>query len=130
MVMVLFENERNAVQENALAFSTLGVDRMRLLSASDLVPSMQSILDRLVAPLPTSHAVICISERWRAVLPSVQIGFSRRSSSPTSTPAALENTSANWPIAAADFLLSAMLRRWPSRCRRSPEAASTSSASP
>src|SRR5208282_3348733 len=26
MVMVLFENERNAVQENALAFSTLGVD--------------------------------------------------------------------------------------------------------
>ncbi len=70
MVMVLFENERNAVQENALAFSTLGVDPMRLLSSSDLVPSMQSILDRLVAPLPTSHAVICISERWRAVLPS------------------------------------------------------------
>ncbi len=76
MVMVLFENERNAVQENALAFSTLGVDRMRLLSSSDLVPSMQVILDRLVAPLPTSHAVICISERWRAVLPSVQLGFS------------------------------------------------------
>jgi diguanylate cyclase (GGDEF)-like protein len=76
MVMVLFENERNAVQENALAFSTLGVDPMRLLSAPDLGPSMQSILDRLVAPLPTSRAVICISERWRAVLPSVQIGFS------------------------------------------------------
>ena len=34
MVMVLFENERNAVQENALAFSTLGVDRMRLLSST------------------------------------------------------------------------------------------------
>jgi hypothetical protein len=32
MVMVLFENERNAVQENALAFSTLGVDPRRLLS--------------------------------------------------------------------------------------------------
>ena len=76
MVMVLFESERNAVQENALAFSTLGVDPMRLLSAGDLVPSMQSILDRLVAPLPTSRAVICISERWRAVLPSVQMGFS------------------------------------------------------
>jgi diguanylate cyclase (GGDEF)-like protein len=75
MVMVFFENERNAVQENALAFSTLGVDPMRLLSANDLVPSMQSILDRLVAPLPTSRAVICISERWRAVLPSVQLGF-------------------------------------------------------
>jgi diguanylate cyclase (GGDEF)-like protein len=76
MVMVLFENERNAVQENALAFSTLGVDPMRLLSAGDLVPSMRSILDRLVAPLPTGRAVICISERWRAVLPSVQLGFS------------------------------------------------------
>jgi diguanylate cyclase (GGDEF)-like protein len=76
MVMVLFENERNAVQENALAFSTLGVDPMRLLSAEDLVPSLQSILDRLVAPLPTTRAVICISERWRAILPSVQRGFS------------------------------------------------------
>ncbi len=76
MVMVLFENERNAVQENALAFSTLGVDPMRLLSAEDLVPSLQNILDRLVAPLPTTRAVICISERWRAILPSVQRGFS------------------------------------------------------
>jgi diguanylate cyclase (GGDEF)-like protein len=76
MVMVLSENERNAVQENALAFSTLGVDPMRLLSAEDLVPSLQSILDRLVAPLPTHRAIICISERWRAVLPSVQRGFS------------------------------------------------------
>jgi diguanylate cyclase (GGDEF)-like protein len=76
MVMVLFENERNAVQENALAFSTLGVAPMRLLSAADLVPSMQNILSRLVGPLPTNRALISISERWRAVLPSVQLGFS------------------------------------------------------
>ncbi len=76
MVMVLFENERDAVQENALAFSTLGVDATRLLSAEDLTPAMQSILDRLVAPLPADRAVICISERWRATLPSVQRGFS------------------------------------------------------
>jgi diguanylate cyclase (GGDEF)-like protein len=76
MVMALFENERNAVQENALAFSTLGVDSRRLLSAEDLVPSMQNVLDRLIAPLPTSRAVICISERWRTVLPSVQRGYS------------------------------------------------------
>src|SRR5437867_3513172 len=76
MVMVLAETERNAVQENALAFSTLGVDPTRLLSAEDLVPSMQSILDRLIAPLPAGGAVMCISERWRAVLPSVQRGFS------------------------------------------------------
>lgn len=76
MVMVLFENERNAVQENALAFSTLGVDSSRVLSAEELTPHMQSILDRLVAPLPTGRALICITERWRATLPSVQKGFS------------------------------------------------------
>lgn len=76
MMMVLFENERNAVQENALAFSTLGADPTRLSSADDLVPSMQSILDRMLLPLPTTRAVICIGDKWRAVLPSVQRGFS------------------------------------------------------
>ncbi len=76
MVMVLAETERNAVQENALAFSTLGVDPTRLLTSEDLTPSMQSVLDRLVAPLPSRGAVICISQRWRTVLPSVQRGFS------------------------------------------------------
>jgi diguanylate cyclase (GGDEF)-like protein len=76
MVMVLFENQRNAVQENALAFSTLGMDPRRLLSARDLVPSMQSFLDRLVAGLPTRRAVVFISEPWRGTLPSVQRGFS------------------------------------------------------
>ena len=76
MVMVLFEDERNAVQQNALAFSTLGVDPTRLLAAEDLVPSMQSVLDRLISPLPTGRAVICVSERWRTILPSVQRGFS------------------------------------------------------
>jgi len=75
MVMVLFETERNAVQENALAFSTLGVNPTKLLTAEELAPSMQNVLDRLVAPLPAGRAVICISERWRTVLPSVQRGF-------------------------------------------------------
>src|SRR5207245_10077404 len=72
MVMVLFENARNAVQENALAFSTLGVHPTRWLSAEDLVPSYQSSLDRLAAPLPTRTALIYISERWRAVIPPIQ----------------------------------------------------------
>ena len=76
MVMVLFENERNAVQENALAFSTLGVDPNRVHDARELVPSMTSILDRLVAPLPQRRAIIYMSQQWRAVLPSVQRGFS------------------------------------------------------
>src|SRR5437868_1634653 len=76
MVMVLFENERDAVQENTLAFSKLGVDPMRVLGARDLVPSMTSILERLVDPLPTRRAIVYISEEWRSVLPSVQRGFS------------------------------------------------------
>ena len=76
MVMVLFENERNAVQENTLALSTLGVDPRRLLSADDLLPSMQSALDRLAGALSTRRAVIYISERWRSLLPSVELGFS------------------------------------------------------
>ena len=77
MVMVLFENERNAVQENALAFSTLGVDPRRLFSASDLVPSLQTFVERLVAPLPTRRAVFFVSQQWRGTLPSVQKGMLR-----------------------------------------------------
>jgi diguanylate cyclase (GGDEF)-like protein len=76
MVMVLFENERNAVQENTLALSTLGVDPRRLLSADDLLPSMQSALDRLAGALSARRAVIYIAERWRGLLPSVERGFS------------------------------------------------------
>jgi diguanylate cyclase (GGDEF)-like protein len=76
MIMVLFENERNAVQENTLALSTLGADPRRLLSAEDLLPSMESALERLSGALSTGRAVIYISERWRGLLPSVQRGFS------------------------------------------------------
>ena len=76
MVMVLFENQRNAVQENSLALSTLGVDPRRLLSAGDLVPNMQAALERLMSALPMRRAAICIAERWRSLLPSVQHGFS------------------------------------------------------
>lgn len=76
MVMVLFENQRNAVQENTLALSTLGVDPGRLLHADDLVPNMQAALERLRGALPMDCAAIVISERWRRLLPSVQQGFS------------------------------------------------------
>jgi diguanylate cyclase (GGDEF)-like protein len=75
MVMVLFENQRNAVQENTLALSTLGVDPRRLLFADDLVPSMQAALERLRSALPMNRAAIFIAERWRGLLPSVQQGF-------------------------------------------------------
>ncbi|HUO13831.1 MAG TPA: diguanylate cyclase [Verrucomicrobiae bacterium] len=76
MVMVLFENQRNAVLENTLALSTLGVDPSRLLFAEDLIPSMQAALDRLMSAVPARRAAICITERWRGLLPSVQRGFS------------------------------------------------------
>jgi diguanylate cyclase (GGDEF)-like protein len=75
MVMVLFENQRNAVQENTLALSTLGVDARRLLFANDLVPSMQAALERLMSAVPMDRAAIFITERWRGLLPSVQHGF-------------------------------------------------------
>src|SRR5450755_1952236 len=76
MVMVLFENERNAVQENALAFSSLGVDPRRLFSATELDPSLQAFVDRLVSPLPSRRAVFFVSQQWRGTVPSVQKGFS------------------------------------------------------
>jgi len=75
MVMVLFENQRNAVQENTLALSTLGVDPRRLLLAEDLVPSMQAALYRLCTAVNMHRATILVSERWRGLLPSVQQGF-------------------------------------------------------
>lgn len=75
MVMVLFENQRNAVQENTLALSTLGVDPRRLLFAEDLIPSMQGALERLRTALPMDCAAIVINERWRGLLPSVQQNF-------------------------------------------------------
>src|SRR4029077_19008705 len=75
MVMVLFENQRNAVQENTLALSTLGADPRRLRFAEDLVPNMQAALERLRTALPIDCVAIVISEPWRGLLPSVQQNF-------------------------------------------------------
>ncbi len=88
MVMVLFENQRNAVQENTLALSTIGADPRRLLFAEDLVPNMQAALERLRTALPIDRAAIVISERWRGLLPSVQENF------PSGFVEALETTGA------------------------------------
>src|SRR5271170_7775540 len=76
MVMVLFENQRNSLQENTLALSTLGADPRRLLAAGDLNPNMQAALERLVSALSMPRAAICVAQRWRGLLPSVQHGFS------------------------------------------------------
>ena len=74
MVMVLFENQRNAVQENTLALSTLGVDPRRLLFAHELVPNMQAALERLRVPCRGPRRLFR-SPKWRGPLPSVQKGF-------------------------------------------------------
>lgn len=76
MLMVLFENERRAVQENALAFSTLEVDTSTLLTPEELRPGMEKILNRLARLVPAARACLLINERWRAVLPSAHAGFS------------------------------------------------------
>ena len=75
MVMVLFEMERNAVQESTLALSTLGVDPRQLLGSEDLVPNMESALGRLMTALARPSAAIYVHRRWRHLLPSVEHGF-------------------------------------------------------
>ncbi len=75
-IIVLFETERRAVQENALAFSTLDVETSGLLSPAELAPSLKRLLERLGGLLHCDQAAICIAERWRAILPSVQREFS------------------------------------------------------
>jgi diguanylate cyclase (GGDEF)-like protein len=75
MVVVLFEQERRVVQENALAFSTLGVDPGMVLSRSEVAPGLERLLERLVRLLRVEQAAMCVAERWRTVLPSVSHGF-------------------------------------------------------
>ena len=76
MVIVLFEIERRSVQENTLAFSTLGVDAGKLLDADQLVPHMDAVLGRLLAAVSAKSAMLCAADRWKDVVPSVQRGFS------------------------------------------------------
>jgi len=74
-VIVLYEHERRAVQDNTLYFSTLDVDSSHLVPASELTPSMQRMLERLAKLLHVEQAAVCVAEQWRVTLPSVSIGF-------------------------------------------------------
>ena len=76
MVMVLFENERNAVQENALALLHAGRRSAAAAVRRRPGPQHASRAGPLANALPMRCAAICITERWRGVLPSVQRGFS------------------------------------------------------
>ncbi|HEU5452075.1 MAG TPA: GAF domain-containing protein, partial [Terriglobales bacterium] len=75
MVIVLFDNERRIVQENALAFSTLDVDSTHLLTPPEIAPALRKLLDRMMRVIRVDQAATCIAERWRTTLPSVTIGL-------------------------------------------------------
>ena len=74
-VIVLYEQERRAVQDNTLYFSTLDVDKTRLISASQVAPALERMLERLAKLMRMNQAAICIAEPWRQSLPSVTRGL-------------------------------------------------------
>ncbi|MGZ5154755.1 MAG: GAF domain-containing protein, partial [Burkholderiales bacterium] len=75
MVVVLFDDERRVIQDNALAFSSLDVDPTMPLTRDQIQPSIEQLLGRMMAVLKFEQAVLYISEPWRGSLPSVQRGF-------------------------------------------------------
>jgi diguanylate cyclase (GGDEF)-like protein len=75
MVVVLFDDERRVIQDNALAFSSLDVDPTMPLTRDQIRPSIENLLGRLMDVLRMEQAVLYISEPWRGSLPSVARGF-------------------------------------------------------
>jgi transcriptional regulator with GAF, ATPase, and Fis domain len=75
MVMVLFENERNAVQENALAFSTWASIRAVCSRHRTWSPSLQTFVERLVAPLPSHRASFLFRKHGAARCPRCRRDF-------------------------------------------------------
>jgi len=75
MLVVLFDDERQVIQDNALAFSSLDVDPTTPLTRDQIKPSIDKLLGRLMGVLRMQQAVLYISEPWRGSLPSVARGF-------------------------------------------------------
>src|SRR5512140_2145725 len=63
MVIVLFDNERRIVQENALAFSTLDVDSTHLLTPPEIAPAPRKLLDRMMRSIRVHQAATCLAVR-------------------------------------------------------------------
>ena len=76
MVVVLFDDERRAIQDNTLAFSSLDVDPTTPLTREQIQPSIEHLLDRLMGVLHIQQAVLYVSEPWRSSVPCVARGFS------------------------------------------------------
>ncbi len=75
MVVILFESDRQVIQENALAFSTLDVDTARLLTPADLVPGVTRVLRRFMELAHSEQGGICFADDWPGTLPNVNQGI-------------------------------------------------------
>jgi diguanylate cyclase (GGDEF)-like protein len=71
MVVVLFEDDRRLVQENALALSSIGIAHNQMLAPAEVAPRLESILDRVMALAHAERGAIAISSSWRSTLPVV-----------------------------------------------------------
>lgn len=73
-VVILFESDRQVIQDNALAFSTLDVDTTRLLTPADLMPGMTRVLRRFMELAHSEQSAICFAADWPGTLPNVNEG--------------------------------------------------------
>ncbi len=71
MVMVQNETERRSLQENLLAFSSLGSGTKQGAGA-EVAPALRALLDRLGALFRSPRAALCIAGPYRDTLPSLQ----------------------------------------------------------
>src|SRR5207248_5886339 len=78
VVLVVFEKERRAVEENLLGFSSLEMERGKLLDADDISPNVLRLLNRVLSVMKCDAGALLIAEEWRSVLPSVSSGLPQR----------------------------------------------------
>ena len=76
MLAMMFERERRTIQESLLAFSSIEVDRTRLLTPKEVVPAMERVLERLARLTGSPRVAFCAASSWRAVLPTVHRALS------------------------------------------------------
>ena len=78
VLLVGFEKERRTVEENLLGFSTLEVQRGKLLGAEEIRPNVLRLLNRVLGVMKCSSGALLIAEEWRSALPTVSSGLPQR----------------------------------------------------
>jgi diguanylate cyclase (GGDEF)-like protein len=63
-------------QESLLAVSKLEVDATRVLDPQDIAPSLGKFLETTLSLLGAEQGMLCVADRWKTVLPSVERGLS------------------------------------------------------